>query len=121
MDLDELAQQLREFASSRDWHQFHTPKNLVMALAGEAGELTALFQWLSPEESARIMDDPRTAEQVRHEVADVLAYLLRLADVLEIDISAALAEKIAVNARRYPVDLARGSAQKYDRLGSERP
>ncbi len=90
-----------------------------MALAGEAGELTALFQWLTPDESAKIMDNPETADQVRHEVADTLAYLLRLADVLNIDILAALAEKIDVNERRYPVDLARGTALKYDKLGSK--
>lgn len=90
-----------------------------MALAGEAGELTALFQWLTPAESAKIMDDPETAKQVRHEVADVLAYLLRLADVLNIDILAALAEKIAVNETKYPAGLASGTALKYDKLGSK--
>jgi dCTP diphosphatase len=120
MDLDELTQRLHEFASSRDWHQFHTPKNLVMALAGEAGELTALFQWLTPLESAQVMNDPETAEQVRHEVADVFSYLLRLSDVLDIDLSAALAEKIALNEAKYPVELARGTSVKYDKLGTER-
>jgi NTP pyrophosphatase (non-canonical NTP hydrolase) len=118
MDLDQLTRRLREFASERDWHQFHTPKNLTMALAGEAGELTALFQWLTPEESARIMDDPATAQEVRNEVADVFAYLLRLADVLGFDIAAALTEKIALNAAKYPAGLARGTALKYDKLGT---
>jgi dCTP diphosphatase len=120
MDVDELTQRLHEFASRRDWHQFHTPKNLVMALAGEAGELTALFQWLTPAESAKIMDDPATAEQVRNEIADVFSYLLRLADVLDIDVSAAVADKIALNEAKYPVELAKGTAVKYDRLGTER-
>lgn len=116
MDLDELTARLRAFADARDWHQFHNPKNLVMALTGEAGELAELFQWRTPEESARIMDDPDTAQRVRHEIADVLAYLLRLADVLGVDVIAALAAKIDVNEAKYPVRLAKGSARKYDEL-----
>jgi dCTP diphosphatase len=119
MDLDELTRSLREFASERDWHQFHTPKNLVMALSGEAGELSAIFQWLTVDEAERVMDDPVTAKEVRNEVADVFAYLLRLSDVLGINIAAALTEKIALNEVKYPADLARGNAVKYDKLGME--
>ena len=103
MDIDELTLRLRSFAHERDWQQFHTPKNLVMAMTGEVGELTELFQWLTQEESTNIMRDPDTARQVRHEIADVLAYLLRLSDVLGIDIAAALLEKITINAEKYPV------------------
>jgi NTP pyrophosphatase (non-canonical NTP hydrolase) len=73
---------LRDFARARDWERFHTPKNPAMALAGEAGELVACFQWLTPEESARVMDDPGIAADVESEPADVLQYLIRLADVL---------------------------------------
>ncbi|MGA5308683.1 nucleotide pyrophosphohydrolase [Micromonospora taraxaci] len=114
MTLRELQEQVRHFAQERDWDQFHNPKNLSMALAGEAGELLEIFQWLSQEQSAAIMTDPVKAEAVRHELADVLAYLLRLADVLQVDLPAALRAKIDLNARRYPADQARGRSDKYD-------
>ncbi len=116
MELADLQRRLRDFADERDWNRFHTPKNLAMALAGEAGELLEIFQWLTPEQSQDVMRDARTAEQVRHELADVLAYLLRLADVLDVDLLAASAEKIRLNEVKYPVELARGRAEKYDRL-----
>jgi dCTP diphosphatase len=102
MSIPELQQRLREFVAERDWQQFQTPKNLVMALAGEVGELTEIFQWLTPEQSATVMSDPARAEHVRDEVADVLAYLLRLCDVLAIDLEAALAAKIPKNAIKHP-------------------
>ncbi|SFQ72866.1 NTP pyrophosphatase, house-cleaning of non-canonical NTPs [Amycolatopsis arida] len=86
---------LAEFVVRRDWQQFHTPKNLAMALAGEAGELLELFQWLTPEQAAQIMHTPEQAERVRHELADVLSYLLRLADVLEVDLAAALGKRFS--------------------------
>lgn len=111
-----LQRQLRDFAAERDWEQFHSPKNLVMALAGEVGELTEIFQWLTPDESVRVMTD--AAGQVREEMADVLAYLLRLADVLDVDLEAALAEKIVKNAMKYPVETARSVATKYTDLPS---
>jgi len=98
-----LQRQLREFAAERDWEQFHSPKNLVMALAGEVGELTAIFQWLTPDESADIMAQAASATRVREEMADVFAYLLRLSDVLGVDLEAALADKIVKNAVKYPV------------------
>jgi NTP pyrophosphatase (non-canonical NTP hydrolase) len=88
MTLHELQEQVRRFAQERDWEQFHNPKNLSMALAGEAGELLEIFQWLTPAQSTAIMDDP--GARIRHELADVLAYLLRLADVLEVDLAYAL-------------------------------
>jgi NTP pyrophosphatase (non-canonical NTP hydrolase) len=114
MTLQELQEQVRRFAQERDWEQFHDPKNLSMALAGEAGELLEIFQWLTPAQATAIMDDVTRAEAVRHELADVLAYLLRLADVLQVDLAAALRSKMALNARRYPVDRARGRSDKYD-------
>jgi dCTP diphosphatase len=117
MDLERAQQRLAESARERDWEQFHNPKNLVMALAGEVGELAAIFQWLTPDQAAAVMTDPASAARVRTEVADVSAYLLRLADVLEIDILSALAEKITLNETRYPIDLSRGRADKYDELG----
>ena len=107
-----LVEQLRAFAAERDWEQFHTPKNLAMALAGEVGELLEIFQWLTPEESAEVMQDPGRAKHVREEAADIYAYLLRFADVLGIDLQEALAAKIKSNAERYPVDESYGSARK---------
>ncbi len=109
-----LRARLREFAEARDWMQFHTPKNLAMALAGEAGEVLEHFQWLTAEESAA--PDPARREAVALELADVLMYLVRLADVLEVDLAAAAARKLAINEGRYPVDKARGRADKYDAL-----
>jgi NTP pyrophosphatase (non-canonical NTP hydrolase) len=117
--LNDLQRELREFAAQRDWQRFHTPKNLVMALSGEVGELIELFQWLTPDESTAVMMQPGQAERVREEVADVFAYLLQLADVLDMDLAAALRAKIQRNEQRYPVSLAKGRADKYDQLRAE--
>lgn len=114
-----LQERLAAFAADRDWGQFHTPKNLVMALAGEVGELIELFQWASPEASASIMVDPKTARRVREEMADVFGYLIRLADVLGVDLAEALVAKIEDNAVKYPVHLARGTSKKYTDLQGE--
>jgi NTP pyrophosphatase (non-canonical NTP hydrolase) len=113
--LGELRESLRLFAEERDWGQFHTPKNLVMALAGEVGELIEHFQWLTPAESAEVMADPAKARAVVDELADVLIYLVRLADVLGVDLLDAAGRKLAENAKRYPVEGARGSAAKAPR------
>ncbi|HET7017148.1 MAG TPA: nucleotide pyrophosphohydrolase [Streptosporangiaceae bacterium] len=102
MAIPELQRRLRDFVAERDWQQFQTPKNLVMALTGEVGELTEIFQWLTTEQSATVMSDPARAEHVRDEIADVLAYLLRLCDVLDIDPEAALSAKITKNAIKHP-------------------
>lgn len=99
-DLTAIRDRLRTFAEARNWDQFHTPKNLSMAIAGEAGELLAEFQWLTPEESSRL-----TAEKLRDvemEIADVAIYLVRLADVLGLDIYEATMAKIAINESRFP-------------------
>lgn len=101
---------LREFATEREWGRFHTPKNLAMALAGEAGELLAELQWLTPEESASLGSEELNA--VGAEMADVLIYLCRLADVLGVDLLDAAQAKVAANAQRYSVDSARGNALK---------
>lgn len=100
----------RRFAEARDWQQFHTPKNLAMALSVEAAEQVECFQWLTPEQSAQLAARERLA--VEQEMADVLLYLLRLSDVLGIDLPQAARRKMAVNARKYPVTLARGSARR---------
>lgn len=116
LDVAALQAALRGFARERDWEQYHSPKNLVMALGGEAGELTELFQWLSEEQSWNIMSDPGQAEAVRDELADVLLYILRLADLLGVDLDAAARAKMRKNEARYPADQVRGSARKYTEL-----
>jgi NTP pyrophosphatase (non-canonical NTP hydrolase) len=111
--LDELKQRVRIFAEARDWQAYHTPKNLTMALIVEAAELVEPFQWLTPEQS---LDLPaNTKEAVRQEMADVLIYLTRLADVLDIDLLDAASAKLAINAAKYPVERARGNADKYSK------
>ena len=114
MDLEGLRTKLRDFSAARDWNQFHSPKNLAMALSAEAGELLEVFQWLTEEQSARL--DEATRAAAADEVADVLLYLVRLADTLGIDPLAEAQRKLAENERRYPVDKARGSAKKYTEL-----
>ena len=107
----ELRDKLREFVEERDWNQFHTPKNLAMALAGEAAEILEIFQWLTAEQSSRLADDKMA--EVREEIGDVLIYLVRLADQLGIDPMEAANEKIEKNRKKYPVELSRGRADKY--------
>jgi dCTP diphosphatase len=113
-DLQALRDHLREFTAARDWDQFHSPKNLAMALAGEAGELLEVFQWLTEEQSRHL--DPKPLAAARDEVADVLLYLVRLADQLGIDPLAEARRKLAENERKYPADKARGNARKYNEL-----
>jgi dCTP diphosphatase len=112
--IDELTQALRDFARERDWDRFHAPKNLASALVVEAGEVLEHFQWLTPAQSESLDENARHA--VALELADVLLYLLRLADRLDVDLIAAAREKIALNARKYPVDRAYGSHRKYTEL-----
>jgi dCTP diphosphatase len=112
--LETLRCALRDFAAARQREPFHTPKNLAMALSGEAGELIEHFQWLTAEQSAALPADTR--EAVALEMADVLLYLIRLADVLDIDLGEAAQRKLVINEARYPADVARGRADKYDRL-----
>lgn len=102
IEADALLKTLKDFAAERNWERFHSPKNLCMALTGEVGELTELFQWLSEQESRQIMADPELAVNVRHEVADVLLYLMQIVNVLNIDLNEAVKEKLAINALKYP-------------------
>ena len=108
--LDTLRQHIRAFAEARAWERYHTPKNLVMALSVEAAELLEPFQWLTPEQSLQLSAEQR--EAVRQEIADVLIYLTRLADLLDIDLLESAADKLAINACKYPVDKAHGNALK---------
>ncbi len=109
-DLEQLRERLRAFTAARDWEQFHNPKNLSMALIAEAGELVEHFQWLTAAESAALSAEQR--EEVALELADVLLYLVMLADELDIDLTEAANRKIARNEQRYPADQVRGSARK---------
>jgi dCTP diphosphatase len=97
----ELTARIRAFADARNWEKFHTPKNLSMAVAGEAGELVAEFQWLTSEESTLASLSPEQLQAIKLEIADVQIYLLRLADVLKIDIPAAVIEKMEINESRF--------------------
>jgi NTP pyrophosphatase (non-canonical NTP hydrolase) len=114
MDLLDLRDALRRFAAARDWDQYHTPKNLVMALSGEVGELTDLFQWLTPEQAAKAMEDPELAWNVRDELADIMHYLVRLADKLDVDLIEAAFAKIDRNERRFPTGDLRPVALELD-------
>ncbi|WDZ96643.1 nucleotide pyrophosphohydrolase [Herbaspirillum sp. WKF16] len=110
-DLTELRDIIRRFSGERDWLRFHTPKNLAMALSVEAAELMEHFQWL-PTGADHELDDA-AREGIRHEMADVLVYLIQLADHTGVDLRDAVLEKMELNRRKYPVELARGSSRKY--------
>ncbi|MEC6907090.1 nucleotide pyrophosphohydrolase [Photobacterium piscicola] len=113
-ELTDLQHALAEFAQQRNWDQFHTPKNLVMALSGEVGELIEIFQWLTPEQSQQL--SPEKKQHASEEIADVMMYLLRLADKCDINVLQACQEKIQQNAAKYPVNKCYGSAKKYNEL-----
>jgi len=103
IETGELQKAIEAFATARGWEQFHSPKNLAMALTGEVGELVELFQWLTEAQSAQAMQDPVQATRIGEEIADVTIYLVRLATVLGIDLDAAVKDKLAKNALKYPV------------------
>jgi NTP pyrophosphatase (non-canonical NTP hydrolase) len=111
-DLGELKERVRDFVAERDWERFHSPKNLAMALSVEASELVELFQWMTEEESGAI--DPERRRRVAEELADVLWFLVRLSDRLDIDLLEAAERKLSANAAKYPVDRVRGQARKYN-------
>ena len=113
-DLEDLRDRLREFTAARDWQQFHSPKNLAMALSAEAGELLEVFQWLTEAQSRALSPEAKAAAS--DEIADVLLYLVRLADTLGLDPLVEARRKLADNERRDPADKARGSATKYTEL-----
>lgn len=115
MDIKAVQTRLQAFARERDWEQFRSPKNIATALAVEAAELLEPFQWLKEEESRRLAENPADYERVKDEIADVMIYLLRLADLLEVDLERAVEEKIRKNGKKYPVALAYGNAVKYNR------
>jgi len=113
-ELERIKSRLRQFSEDRDWDQFHSPKNLSMALSAEVAEIVEHFQWLTEEQSKSLSDDK--LEEVETELADTLIYLIRLADKLGIDLLKAAQSKIDVNEKKYPVDKAKGNAKKYTEL-----
>jgi len=116
VDVAKLAASLQRFADDRDWQQFHSPKNLILALTGEVGELCEIFQWMNDADSLSAAKDDEIGQAVKDELADVLMYLVRLSDVLGIDLNEAVTQKLASNGEKYPVNKARSSSKKYDRL-----
>ena len=99
-EINELQDKIRDFAERRQWGKFHTPKNLAMAVSGEAGELSAEFQWMTPEEASSVSD--QQLEDIQMEIADVAIYLLRLCDVLAVDLKTAIEKKLSINEGRFP-------------------
>jgi NTP pyrophosphatase (non-canonical NTP hydrolase) len=112
MDISKIQKQLSNFASERDWEQFHSPKNLSMALSVEASELVEIFQWLNLEESN--FPDHKKLASIRSEVADIAMYLIRFCDVLKINLEEAIEDKFIENGNKYPVELFKGSSKKYN-------
>jgi len=113
MNFAEIQNRLRAFAEERDWGQFHTPKNLAMAISGEAGELIEHFQWLTQTESESL--SATVKHEVALEMADIMLYVLRLCDVLQVNPEEAIEQKLIINEQKYPVSLSKGNAKKYNR------
>jgi dCTP diphosphatase len=114
--LAQLKARVLAFARERDWEQFHAPKNLSMALAGEAAELMEHFLWATPEASHAVVADPAKRQKISEELADVVIYALEFANVTGLDVAAAIEAKMAANAKKYPVEKAKGRAEKYTEL-----
>lgn len=116
LDLTALKEKIAAFAQERDWEQFHTPKNLAMALSVEASELAEIFQWLTEKQSFEIAHDEKELLKVKDELADIVTYTVRLCGVLNIDLTKELERKMKQNAEKYPVDKSKGIAKKYTEL-----
>ena len=116
IDVTGAVHALRQFAQEREWQQFHSPKNLVMALSGEVGELTEIFQWMTEDASKEAARNPETAQAVKDELADVLMYVVRLASVLGVDLNEAARQKLKLNGEKYPVAKAWNTSKKYDQI-----
>ena len=114
IDSTGLAKQLREFASVRDWEQFHTPKNIATSISVEASELLEIFQWSRGESGWHELDDDALRKRVEHELADVLIYVIRFADLAKIDLQVAAERKLKLNAEKYPANQFKGSDRKYN-------
>ncbi len=111
-----IHQEIETFIKERDWDQFHSVKNLAMALSVETSELVEIFQWMNEEKSNLVKNDPAIKAKLQDEVADILFYLLRISEKAEIDLESAILQKIKKNAEKYPVEKARGNSKKYNEL-----
>lgn len=116
INIEEISNRLETFAKERDWNQFHSVKNLSMALNVESSELLEIFQWMTEEDSNKITSDEKKLGQVKEEMADIFLYLVRIASKLNIDLEAVALDKIETNAKKYPVEKAKGNAKKYTEL-----
>jgi NTP pyrophosphatase (non-canonical NTP hydrolase) len=114
ISVSQLSCELKRFVKEREWSKFHSPKNLVMALTGEVGEINEIFQWLTEDESRSVASDSEIHSSIKYEIADILMYLVLLADSLDIDLNSAVHEKIRLNEKRYPTNICKGSAKKSD-------
>jgi len=112
----EIKEKIREFSLERDWIQFHTPKNLSMALTAEAGELMECYLWTESGNSLKTMDNPKKAQEIREEIADIIIYALEFCNITGIDISEAIHQKMKQNAAKYPIEKAKGNCSKYTEL-----
>jgi dCTP diphosphatase len=114
--LQELKDAVKQFAVERDWEQFHTPKNLSMAIAAEAAELMEHFLWKEGQESLEVLDDPLKNQQIAEELADILIFSLEFANITKLDVASIIRKKMEMNALKYPVEKAKGRADKYTEL-----
>jgi dCTP diphosphatase len=114
LDLKKINSEIEKFASDRDWDQFHSVKNLSMALSVESAELLEIFQWFTEEQSNKVKNDPKTMSKVEDEVADIFVYLLRIVSKTNIDLEAAVLNKLKKNAEKYPIEMSRGNSKKYN-------
>jgi dCTP diphosphatase len=119
LDIDQLKQIQQEFCRVREWEKFHSPKNLAMALSCESSELLELFQWLTEAESRKAHENADMKENIRDEMADIMLYLIRMADQLQINLHDAILNKIEKNTKKYPADKVKGSVKKYDQYPTE--
>ena len=119
LDVAGLQARLRAFSDERGWEPYQTPKNLAMAMVVEAGELVEIFQWMSPEASARVAEHPAVQQHLSEEIADVLVYLLQIADRCGVDVAQAVERKLLLNAAKYPVGHASGSLSQARQLGTD--
>lgn len=113
IDVTRLCAAQDKFAKDRDWEQFHSPKNLVMALTGEVGELSEIFQWMTEADSRSAGANPATSQAIKDELADVLLYLVRLSSTLGVDLNEAVSQKLVKNAQKYPAEKVKGKSKKY--------
>lgn len=114
LDLKKINSEIEKFASDRDWDQFHSVKNLSMALSVESAELLEIFQWFTEEQSNKIYNDPKTMSKVEDEVADIFVYLLRIVSKTNINLETAVLNKLKKNAEKYPIEMSRGNSKKYN-------